>query len=79
MTFVACDKEKNESTLPNKGKSICEGSLPFDYIGEQHNAFLYAIGEMYQDTMTLYAKMADEQTLDAEILIGGHNKIINND
>ncbi len=79
VTFVAsCDKEKNESTLPNNGKSICEGSLPFDYIGEQHNAFLYAIGEMYQDTMTLYAKMADEQTLDAEMQERLVKKMIDN-
>lgn len=78
LVFVSCsDKYEPEQISSNNEKIISEGCIPFDYIGEQHNAFLYAIGLEYKDTMNLYAELARKNMLDAEMQEHLAQKIIN--
>lgn len=68
ITLTSCtEKDEIIQNSFNEVKSISDGYLPFDYIGEQHNAYLYAIGETFQDILDAYATMAEQDELDAEM------------
>ncbi|KWW30963.1 MAG: hypothetical protein AUK63_646 [bacterium P3] len=68
LMFISCsEKEDIIPCVNNDTKQISEIKIPFDYIGEQHNALLYSIGDFYHETLEEYAILADENALDAEM------------